>query len=81
MNKKDLYFFSHCKTKPCGVAIGYIGSNNVDVLDKKIDKNERFLILDVKVGERNFLLVNIYDPNTEIEQVATLHDFNAKNFY
>ena len=35
MNKKDLYFFSHCKTKPCGVAIGYIGSNNVDVLDKK----------------------------------------------
>ena len=56
------YFFSHGKTSSCGVAIGYIGSNNVDVLDKKIDKNGRILILDVKVNESNFVLVNIYNP-------------------
>ena len=32
---KGPIFFSHDKTNSCGVAIGYIGSNKVDVLDKK----------------------------------------------
>ena len=58
-------FFSYGKTNSCGVAIGYIGNNKVDVLDKKIDKNGRILILDVMVDETNFVLVNIYNPNTE----------------
>ena len=26
------------------------------------------------VDETNFVLVNIYNPNTETEQVTTLHD-------
>ena len=69
-------FFSHGKTNSCGVATGYIGSNKVDVLDKKMDKNGCILILDVKVDETNFVLVNIYNPNTETEQVATLHDLD-----
>ena len=73
---KGPIFFSHGKTNSCGVAIGYIGNNKVDVLDKKIDKNGRILILDVKVDETNFVLVNIYNPNTETEQVATLHDLD-----
>ena len=46
----------------------------VDVLDKKTDKNGRILILDVMVNEINFVLVNIYNPNTETEQVTTLLD-------
>ena len=69
-------FFSHGKTNSCEVAIGYIGSNKVDVLDKKINKIVCILILDVKVDESNFVLVNIYNPNTETEQVATLHDLD-----
>ena len=72
---KRTYFFSHGKTNSCGVAIGYIGSNKVDVLDKKIDKNGRILILDVKVDESNFALVNISNPNTETKQVST-HDLD-----
>ena len=32
---KGRIFFSHGKTNSCGVAIGYIGNNKVDVLDKK----------------------------------------------
>ena len=66
-------FFSHGKTNSCGVAIGYIGSNKVDVLDKKIDKNGRILILDVNVYETNFVLINIFSHNTEMEQLAALH--------
>ena len=42
-----------------------------------MDKNGRILILDVKVVETNFVLVNIYNPNTETEQVATLHDLDT----
>ena len=38
---KGPIFFSHSKTNSCGVAIGYIGSNKVDDLDKKINKNGR----------------------------------------
>ena len=42
---------------------------------KKTDTNGRILILDFKmVDETNFVLVNIYNPNTETEQVTTLHD-------
>ena len=42
---------------------------------KKPDTNGRILILDFKmVDETNFVLVNIYNPNTETEQVTTLLD-------
>ena len=43
---------------------------------KKTDKNGRILILDVMVDETNFVLVNIYNPNTETEQVTTLLDLD-----
>ena len=39
---KGLTFFSHGKTNSCRVAIIYIGSNKVDVLDRKLIKMEVF---------------------------------------
>ena len=39
-----------------------------------MDKNGRILILGVKVDETNFVLGNIYNPNTETEQVKALLD-------
>ena len=38
---------------------------------KKKDKNGRILILDIKVDETNYAQVNIYNPNTKTEQLAT----------
>ena len=73
MKRKGPIFFSHGKTNSCGIAIEYIGSNKVDVLDIKIDKNGR---IDVKVDETNFVLVNIYNPNPVTVQVTTLHDLD-----
>ena len=73
---KGHIFFSHGKTNSCGVATGYIGCNKVDVLNKKSDKNGRISILDVKVEVTNFVLINIYNPNTKKEQVSTLHDLD-----
>ena len=34
------------------------------------------MILYVKINETNFVLVNIYNPNTKTEQAATLHDLD-----
>ena len=62
---KGPIFFSHGKTDSCGVATGYIGYEKVDVLDTKSIKMD--VILDVKVDETKFVLVNMYNPNTEIE--------------
>ena len=36
--------------------------------------SEYGVILDVKVDETNFVLINIYNPNTETEEVTTLLD-------
>ena len=72
--KRTYIFFSRGKTNYCGVVFGYIENNKVDILDKNFDKNEPILILDVKVDETNLVLVNIYNPNTETEQVKTLLD-------
>ena len=72
---KGPIFFSHGKTNSCGVAIRYIGNNKVDILDI-LEKNGPILILDGKVDETNLVLVNIYNPNTETEQVATLLDLS-----
>ena len=73
---KRTYIFSDGKTNSCGVAIGHIGSNKVNIWKKKNDENGWILIFDVKVNETNFVLVNIYNPNTKTEQKATLHDFD-----
>ena len=50
------------------------------------EKFHLILILDVKVDEINFVQINIYNPNTETEQVATLLDLGKiletiKDFY
>ena len=49
--------FSYGKTKSCGIAIEYIKNNKVDISDKKIDKNERILVLDVKFYDTNFIIL------------------------
>ena len=45
-------------------------------MGKITDKNGHNLILDVMVDANNFVLVNIYNPNTEAEQVTTLLDLS-----
>ena len=43
-------------------------------MNKENDKAGRFLIIEAKVGNENFLLFNLYDANTESEQLSTLYD-------
>ena len=73
---KGQLFFSHGKSNSCGVAIGFIGTKKIDILSQKKDKNGRLLILEANIDNTAFLLINLYNPNKEKEQVATLNELD-----
>ena len=72
-NFKDPLFFSHGSTNSCCVAIGFCELKSLHKIDKKSDENGRILIINAKVNDVKFLLVNLYNSNTESEQIKTLN--------
>ena len=66
-------FFSHGKRNSCIVLISYIGTHNFVVNNQKTDNDGRILILDVTINDVNFVLINLYNANTETEQVSVLN--------
>ena len=67
-------FFSHGKTNSCGVAIGFVGTKALNILNIKRDDLGRILVIEVKTDDSVFVLINIYNANTESEQLLTLND-------
>ena len=67
-------FFSHGKTNPCGVAIIFYGSQTIEQMNKISDKSGRILLAEATIDDTVFLLINIYNTNTESEQLETLSD-------
>ena len=65
-------FFSHGHNNSCGVAVGFLGNMNFNVLNKIQDNDGRILILDVQVDGATFLLINLYNANKECEQLTVL---------
>ena len=65
-------FVSHVQSNSCGVTIDFIGNTRFEVSNKNQDESARILILDVKVGDIDFLLINLYNANKESEQLNTL---------
>ena len=53
------------------MAIGYCGAEDLKVVNTARDKNGRILILDAELNGTNFLLINLYNSNTESEQLST----------
>ena len=70
-------FFSHGKRNSCGVLIFYIGTYNFVVTNQKTDNNGQILILDVTINDVNFVLINLYNANTETEQVSVLNNLSS----
>ena len=64
---KGKLFFSHGATSSCYVIIGYLGSNKIKVNRIKNDKQSRILIVDADIDDEIFLLINLYNANTETE--------------
>ena len=71
-NFKGEVFYSHGKSNSCGVLICFIGSKNFFIRNKLSDNDGRILILDVDIDDENFILINLYNPNTEAEPLKTL---------
>ena len=62
-------FFTHM------VPLSHVVSNLNFLVKKHVgDKNGRILILDVNIDEIRYVLVNIYNANTEVEQVQVLSE-------
>ena len=69
---KGEVFYSHGKSDSCGVLICFIGSKKLFISNKLSDNDGRILILDVDIDDKNFILIYLYNPNTEAEQLKTL---------
>ena len=71
-NFKGKIFYSHGTTNSCGVAIAFLGSKSLEVVETRNDDQGRILILDIKICDKELLLVNLCNANTEKEQLDTL---------
>ena len=65
-------FFSHGTTNSCGVMIGFLGNKKIKYNKIRTDNNGRIIVLEAEIDDEIFLLINLYNPNTEAEQVKTL---------
>ena len=87
---EDLYSFHTEKAILVGVTIGYCGTEAFKVVNTTCDKNGRILILNVELNGTNLLLINLYNVNTESEQLSTFStlqkllekfdDYNKKTY-
>ena len=48
--------------------------------NQKTDNDGRILILDVTINDLNFVLINLYNDNTETEQVSVLNNLSSLKF-
>ena len=69
---KGEVFYLHGKSNSYGVLICFIGSKKIFIRNKLSDNDGRILILDADIDDENFILINLYNPNTEAEQLKTL---------
>ena len=56
----------------CGVAVAYVGSKSFVFANQIADKNGRLLLIEAILDEVKFVLTNIYNSNTESQQLLTL---------
>ena len=67
-------FFSHGKTNSCGAAIDFVGTKALNILNIRRDYLGRILVIELKIDDSVFVFINIYNANTESEQLHTLKD-------
>ena len=74
--KCELFFFSHGTTNSCGLMTRYLGSNKNKFNRIKNDNQGRILMVDAAIDEETFVLINLYNANTEIEQIKTIYELD-----
>ena len=69
-------FFSLGKTNSCGVLVGFYGNINYSVKKKLNDNSGKILVLNVAIDGKEYLLINLYNENTEQEQLKSLENLS-----
>ena len=70
-------FFSRGTSNSCGVITAYLGKTSFVFNKQKTDKAGRVLILDVTLDTNKYILMNLYNANTETEQVKIVEEFQS----
>ena len=56
--------------------IRYLGSKKIKVNRIKNDNQVRFLIVDVDIDDKTFVLINLYNANFETKQIKTIYELD-----
>ena len=70
-------FFSHGKTNSCGVLTAYFRKETFNVKKQETDKKGYILILYVSVNDSEYIRINLYNTNTEKEQINVFSNMFA----
>ena len=62
---KGHVFFSNGKANSCGVLTAYFGKELFKVKKQETNKEGHILIINVSVNDSEYMLVNLYNANTE----------------
>ena len=79
--KEDFHgkiFFSHGKSILCDVLIAYLGTEKFAVKKQQSDHSGRILILNVSINDFEYILINLYNANTEEEQIEVWSNLFAR---
>ena len=73
---KDKFYYSLGKTNSRGLLIAIYGNLNICVKNKVNGNDGRVLILEATIDVFDYLLINLYNANTEREQLTTIQNLN-----
>ena len=54
--------------------ISFLGNKRIKCNKIRTANNGRIIVLEAEIDDEIFLLINLYNPNTEREQVKTLYE-------
>lgn len=65
----NLLIFGHGASNARGVCIGIVGEFGQVIRNKIIDPNGRFIILELTIADKPFVIINAYNENVELQQI------------
>ena len=75
--KNDDLIFCHGASNARGVAIGICGALDYQIKHQIKDTQGRFLILQLTLGTRDYVLINFYNENIEKDQLKLLQELDT----
>ena len=73
----SLISFSHGTSNARGVAVLFKSKLDIDILQELSDSRGRLLVLNVKIKDKNYRLVNVYGPNKDAEAVRFYQNLSS----